>query len=77
MQRIGTNIHRNLQKLRTPEFITGAASGVLVVLLMEAISGAVQKTLNYQILGYYLMVVVALVCLILVGYFLMRVEKLQ
>ena len=69
MQEIGTNIRKYLQKLRTPEFITGAASGILAALLLEAVSEVVQKSLNHQIVGFYLMAVVALVCLILVRLF--------
>ena len=73
MQAIRTNIYK---KIRTPEFITGTATGILAALLLEAISEAVQKSLNYQIVGFLLMAVVALVCLILVGYSLMRIENL-
>ena len=76
MKKIGTNIRRYLQKLRTPEFITGAASGILVALMWEAASQAAQSSLNHQIVGYYLMAVIALVCLILVTSSLMRIEKL-
>lgn len=73
MQTIRTNIYK---KIRTPEFITGTATGILAALLLEAISEAVQKSLNHQIVGFLLMAVIALVCLILIGYFLMRIEKL-
>jgi hypothetical protein len=76
MQKIRTFIRNTLQRLRTPEFITGTATGILAALLLEAISEAVQKSLNHQIVGFLLMAVVALVCLILIGYFLMRIEKL-
>lgn len=76
METIRTNIHKYLQRLRTPEFITGAASGILAALLFEAVSQAVQNSLNHQMVGFFLMSVVALACLILVGYFLMRIEKL-
>jgi hypothetical protein len=73
MQAIRTTIYN---KIRTPEFITGTATGILAALLLEVISEAVQKSLNHQIVGFLLMAVVALVCLILIGYFLMRIEKL-
>ncbi len=76
MQRIGTNIRRYLAKLRTPEVITGAASGILVALLWEAVSQAIQNSLNHQEVGFYLMAMIALICLILVGYTLIRIQKL-
>jgi hypothetical protein len=76
MQRIGTNIRRYLQKLRTPGFTAGAASAILAALLWEAVSQAGQSSLNHQIVGFYLMAVIALICLILVTYSLMRIQKL-
>jgi len=76
MQRIGTNIRRYFQKLRTPEIITGAASGILAALLWEAVGEAAQNSLNHQIVGYFSMAVIALVCLILVNSSLMRIKKL-
>jgi hypothetical protein len=76
MQGIGTNIRRYLQKLRTPGFTAGAASGILAALLWEAVSQAGQSSLDHQIVGFYLMAVIALVCLILVTSSLMRIEKL-
>lgn len=76
MQKVGTTIRRYVQKLRTPEVITGAASGILAALLWEAASQAAQSPLNHQIIGFYLMSVVALVCLIFVSYTLMRIQKL-
>jgi hypothetical protein len=70
------NIRTRLQKLRTPEFISGAASGILATVMSKAVGEVIQKSLNNQVMGYYFMVVVALVCLILISYFLMRIEKL-
>jgi hypothetical protein len=76
MQRIGTNVRGYLQKIRTPEFIAGTASAILTVFLWEAASQAVQSSLNRQNVGFYLMTVIALICLILVTFSLMRIEKL-
>jgi hypothetical protein len=76
MQAIRTNIRKYQEKFRPPEFITGAVSGILVALLSKVVGDVVQKSLNNQIVGYYLMAVVALVCLILIGYFLIRIEKM-
>ncbi len=76
MQRIGTNIRRYLQRLQTPEFITGAAFGILAALVLKAVGEAVQNTLNHQIVGLYLMVIIAFLCVVLVGFSLMRIEKL-
>lgn len=75
MQKIGTNISRYLESLRTP-IIFSAASAILGAFLWEAVSQAVQSSLNHQIVGFYLMVVIALFCLILVTSSLMRIEKL-
>jgi hypothetical protein len=76
MQRIGTNIRRYFQKLRTPGFTAGAASAILATLLWEGASQAAQSSLNHQIVGFYLMAVIALICLIFVTYSLMRIQKL-
>lgn len=75
MQGIETNMRRYLQKLQTPEFIIGTASGVSAALSWETASEGAQSSLNYQIVGYYLIAVIALICLILIGNFLMRIEK--
>lgn len=73
MQAIRTTIYK---KIRTPVFITGTVTGILAALLLGAFSEAIQKSVNHQIVSFLLMAVVALVCLILTGYFLMRIEKL-
>lgn len=76
MQNIGTKIRKSLQKLAPPEVITGAASGILAALVWEGIGEIAQSSLNHQIVGFYLMALIALVCLIIVGYFMIRIEKL-
>lgn len=76
MQTIKTNIRKYLQSIRTPEFIAGAAISTLLAVLSKVLGGVFQNTLNHPILGYYLMDVVALLCLILIVYFLIRMEKL-
>jgi len=76
MKKIGTNIRKYLQSIRTPEFVAGAAVPILVAVLSKVYGGVFQSTLNHPIFGYYLMAVVALVCLIFVAYFLMQIEKL-
>jgi len=76
MKKTGPNIRRYLQKFRTPEFITGAASGILATVLSKIVGEVIQQTLNNPSVGYYLMTVVALVFLILVTYFLVHIEKL-
>jgi hypothetical protein len=76
MKKIGTIIRKYLQGIRTPEFIVGAAIPILVAVLSKVYGGIFQNTLNHPIFGYYLMAVIALLCLILIGYFLMRIEKL-
>lgn len=76
MRVIKTNIRKYQKKFRPPGFITGAAIGILVALLSKVAGDIVQKSLNNQIVGYYLMTAVALVCLILIGYFMIRIEKL-
>jgi hypothetical protein len=76
MQWIKTNIRRYLDQLRTPGFTAGAATTILAALLWELVSQAVQSSLNHQNVGFYLMAVIALVCLILVTNFLKRIEKL-
>lgn len=76
MQAIRTYIRKSLQSIRTPEFIAGAAIPILVAVLSKVFGGVFQNTLNHPIFGYYLMAVVALLCLILIAYFLIRMEKL-
>jgi hypothetical protein len=76
MKKTGTNIRKYIQSIRTPEFIAGAAIPILVAVLTKVYGGVFQNTLNHPIFSYYLMAVVALLCLILVTYFLMRIEKL-
>jgi hypothetical protein len=76
MKKIGTNIRKYLQSVRTPEFVAGAAIPILLAILSKVFSGLFQNTLNHPIFGYYLMAAVALICLILVAYFLMQIEKL-
>lgn len=76
MKKIGTNIRKYLQSIRTPEFIAGAAIPILVAVLSKVFGGVIQNTLNHPIFGYYLMAVVALFCLILVAYCLIQIEKL-
>jgi hypothetical protein len=73
MKKIGTNIREYLQKFG---FIAGAATTILAAFLWEGVSQAVQNSLNHQIVGFYLMVVIALTSLILVSFSLMRIEKL-
>jgi len=76
LKKTGTNIRKYLQSIRTPEFIVGAAIPILVAVLTKVYGRVFQNTLNHPIFGYYLMAVVALLCLILVTYFLMQIEKL-
>jgi hypothetical protein len=76
MQWIKTTFHRYPDHIRTPGFIAGAATAILAALLWELVSQAIQSSLINQNVGFYVMAVIALVCLILVAYFLMRIEKL-
>jgi len=76
MKQIGIHIRKYLQSIRTPEFVAGAAIPILVAVLSKVFGGIFQNTLDHPIFGYYLMAVVALLCLILAAYFLMQIEKI-
>jgi hypothetical protein len=76
MQAMKMNIRKYLQSIRTPGFIAGAAIAMLLAVLSKVFGGVFQNTLNHPIFGYYLMAVVSLVCLVLVAYCLIQVEKL-
>jgi hypothetical protein len=69
-------IRRRLRELQIPKFVIVAASTILGAVFGVIVDRVLQKSLNNQSAGYYLMIVVALVCLILVIYFLMEIEEL-
>ena len=69
-------VRATVRELRSPQFIWGAVSGLIAALTLEAILGLVRNTLNHQVAGFYLVLIVALSCVTLVGYFLNSIQQL-
>lgn len=70
------NIRTRLRELHIPKFIIVAASTILGAIFGVIVDRFLQESMDNQSAGYYLMVIVALICLILVIYFLMEIEDL-
>jgi hypothetical protein len=66
----------NFQEFKSPKFIKGVASGVLAALILDSIIRIVQNTLKYEVASFYMMGLIALICLILVVHFLIRIQEL-
>ncbi len=65
-----------LRELHIPKFVIVTASTILGAIFGVMVDRALQGSLNNQIIGYYLMIVVVLICLIIVTYFLIEIEEL-